>query len=65
MSGQSNEAAPPDTQITRTPLKLLGAHFAFVTVSTPSSRTLIPGELSSLRRAAVVPLYLQQASLLI
>ena len=65
MTEQSSEAAPPEIQITRTPLKLLGAHFVPVAVSPLSSRTLLPGELSSARRPAIVPLYLQQASLLI
>jgi hypothetical protein len=65
MSEQSNEAAPPETQNTRAPLKLLGAHFAPVALSPFASRTVVPGDTSSSRRAAVVPLYLQQASLLI
>ena len=65
MSEQSNETTPPETQAARTPLKLLGPHFVPVAVSSLSSRTVLPGESSSLRRASVVPLYLQQASLLI
>jgi hypothetical protein len=64
VSEQSNEATPTETQTTRTPLKLLSPHFA-PAVAPFSSRTLLPGEPSSLRRAAFVPLYLQQASLLI
>ena len=65
MSEQSNEGAPPETQPVRTPLKLLGPHVVPVALSGVSSRTLLPGESSWLRRAAIVPLYLQQASLLI
>jgi hypothetical protein len=65
MSEESSETAPAQTQLTRTPLKLLGAHFAPVAVSPLASHTLIPGESSSLPRSAIVPLYLQQASLLI
>ena len=64
VSEQSNEATPTETQTTRTPLKLLSPHFA-PTVSPYLSRTFLPGEPSSPRRAAFVPLYLQQASLLI
>ena len=65
MSEQSNEGAPPETQPARTPLKLLAQHCVPVALSSFSSHTLLPGESSSLRRAAIVPLYLQQASLLI
>jgi len=65
MSEQSNEGAPPETQSVRTPLKLLAPHFVAVALSTFSSRTFLPGESSSWRRTAFVPLYLQQASLLI
>jgi hypothetical protein len=64
MSEQSDEATPTETRITRTPLKLLSPHVAPFAVSF-SSRALLPGESSSVRRASVVPLYLQQASLLI
>ena len=65
MSQQSTEAAPGETQITRTSLKLLGAHFISIPASSVSSRTLILGDLPAPRRPAAVPLYLQQASLLI
>jgi hypothetical protein len=65
MSEQSSETAPPETQAARTPLKLFGPHVVPMAVSAFASRTLLPGESSSLRRASVVPLYLQQASLLI
>jgi hypothetical protein len=65
MSEQSDEAAPPETQPTRTSLKLLSPHVAPIAVSPLASRVLLPGESFSPRRAAVVPLYLQQASLLI
>jgi hypothetical protein len=65
MSEQSDDAAPPETRLTRTSVKLLSPHFAPFAVSACSSHTGLPGESSSLRRAAVVPLYLQQASLLI
>ena len=63
-SEQSNDATPPETQTTRPVLTLLGPHFvpasdAFV------ARTPIPLDTFVPRRAAVVPLYLQQASLLI
>jgi len=65
MSEQSSETATPEIQAARTPLKLLGPDVVPMGVSVFTSRALLPGEWSSLRRAAVVPLYLQQASLLI
>jgi hypothetical protein len=65
MSEQSNEGAPPETQPVRTTLKLLAPQVVPVALSTFASQALLPGESSSLRRAAIVPLYLQQASLLI
>jgi hypothetical protein len=65
MSEQSSETAPPETQAARTPLQLLAPHFVPVALSSFSSHALVPGVSSSLRRAAIVPLYLQQASLLI
>ena len=65
MTDQSAETAPAETQITRTPVKLFGPHFAPVDVSTFSSRTLGLSESPGFVRASVVPLYLQQASLLI
>jgi hypothetical protein len=64
MSQQSSEAAPTETQTVRTPLKLIAPQFASVAASF-SSRALTLGDSSSLHRASVVPLYLQQASLLI
>jgi len=65
MSEESSETAPPETQAARTPLQLLVPHFVPVALSSFSSHALLPGVSSSLRRASVVPLYLQQASLLI
>jgi hypothetical protein len=62
MSDSSSNAAPPETQATRTPIKLLGLHVALVSDSS-AARTPIPTETS--RRASGVPLYLRQASLLI
>jgi hypothetical protein len=65
MSEQSNDGAPPENQPARTPLKLFAPHFVTVALSSMSARPLLPGESSLLRRAAAVPLYLRQASLLI
>jgi hypothetical protein len=64
MSEQSNDTAPPETQAAGPSLKLLAPHFA-VLVDRGAMRVPIPVESSAARRAAVVPLYLQQASLLI
>ena len=64
MSEQSNDAAPPDTQAARPTLTLLNPHI--VPVVDPSAvRTPIPVESFAARTASVVPIYLQQASLLI
>jgi hypothetical protein len=65
MSEQSTDGAPPETSPARTPLKLLSPHLAPVALSSFSSHAVLPGESCSLRRASVVPLYLQQAPLLI
>jgi hypothetical protein len=62
MSEQSNDAAPPETQTAGPSLKLLTPHFA--ALADPGA-VRMPVESSAARRAAVVPLYLQQASLLI
>jgi hypothetical protein len=60
----SSDATPPDTQTTRPVLTLLGPHF--VPASDPFvARTPVPLDAFVPRRAAVVPLYLQQSSLLI
>ena len=64
MSEQSNDAAPPETQAAGRALKLLTPHFAAL-VDPGAVRVPIPVESFAARRAAVVPLYLQQASLLI
>jgi hypothetical protein len=64
MSEQSNDATPPDPQIARPVLKLVDAHFVPL-ADTLAARTPISIEDVSARRAAVVPLYLRQASLLI
>ena len=64
MSEQSNDAAPPETQAAGPSLKLLAPHFAAF-VDPGAVRMPIPVESFAARRAAVVPLYLQQASLLI
>lgn len=64
MSEQSNDAAPPETQAAGPSLKLLAPHFAAL-VDPGAVRMPIPVESFAARRAAVVPLYLQQASLLI
>ena len=63
MSEQANDAAPPETQAAGPSLKLLVPHFAAL-VDPGGVRMSIPIE-SFARRAALVPLYLQQASLLI
>jgi hypothetical protein len=63
-SEQSNDAAPPETQAAGPSLKLLVPHFAEFT-EPGAMRAPIPVESFAARRAAVVPLYLQQASLLI
>ena len=63
-SEQSNDAAPPETQAAGPSLKLLAPHF--VEFADPGAmRAPIPVESFAVRRAAVVPLYLQQSSLLI
>ena len=64
MSEQSNDAAPPEAQAAGPSLKLLVPHFAAL-VDPGAVRMPIPVESFAARRAAVVPLYLQQASLLI
>jgi hypothetical protein len=64
MSEQSNDAAPPEARAAGSSLKLLVPHFA-VLVDPGALRLPIPVESFAARRAAVVPLYLQQASLLI
>ena len=64
MSEQSNDAAPPEAQAAGPSLKLLSPHFAAL-VDPGAVRILIPVESFAARSAAVVPLYLQQASLLI
>ena len=64
MSEQSNDAAPPETQAAGPSLKLLAPHVAAF-VDPGAMRAPIPVESFAARRAAVVPLYLQQASLLI
>ena len=64
MSEQSNDATPPDAQIARPVLKLADLHV--VLLADPlAARTPFAIEDVALRRAAVVPLYLRQASLLI
>jgi hypothetical protein len=63
-SEQSNDAAPPETQAAGPSLKLLAPHFAEF-ADPGAMRAPIPVESFAARRAAVVPLYLQQASLLI
>ena len=64
MSEQSNEAIPPDARIARPILKLVDFHFVpfgdFL-----AAPTLLSVDNRAARRAAVVPLYLRQASLLI
>jgi hypothetical protein len=64
MSQQSNDATPPDAQIARPVLKLVDPQFAPFT-DTFAARAPIPVEDVTARSAAVVPLYLRQASLLI
>jgi hypothetical protein len=64
MSEQSNDAAPPETRAAGPSLKLLAPLFAAL-VDPGAVRMPIPVESSAARRAAVVPLYLRQASLLI
>jgi len=64
MSEQSNDATPPDAQIARPLLKLTNLHFVSLG-DAPVSRVPVTVENVAARRAAVVPLYLQQASLLI
>ena len=64
MSEQANDATPPETQAAGPSLKLLTTHFA-VLVDPGAVRMPIPVESFAARRAAVVPLYLQQSSLLI
>lgn len=64
MSEQSSDTAPPETQASRPSLKLLTPHFVPV-VDIGALRAPIPDESFTARRAPVVPLYLQQASLLI
>ena len=66
MSEQSNDATPPDAQIARSTLKLVNLQFVPL-VDTLAARTpiSIPVDDVAARRAAVVPLYLRQASLLI
>ncbi len=64
MSPQSNGAAPPETQAVRPPLKLLISHFVPF-IDPGVSRVAIPSESLAARPAFVVPLYIQQASLLI
>jgi hypothetical protein len=61
---QSSDATPPDTQIARPVLTLLGPHLVPAS-DTFVARTPVPFDTFGPRRAAVVPLYLQQASLLI
>ncbi len=61
---QSNDATPPETQTARPVLTLLGPHFV-PAGDTFAARTPVPCDTFVSRRAAVVPLYLQQASLLI
>ena len=62
MSEESSETAPAQTQITRTSLKF-DSHFVAIAVLTPSPSAL--PDSPALRRGSPVPLYLQQASLLI
>lgn len=64
MSEQSNDAAPPEAQAAGPSLKLLAPDFA-VLVDPGAMRVPILVESSAARRAPIVPLYLQQASLLI
>lgn len=64
VSEQSNDATPPDPQIARGALKLVDLHFVPL-ADTLAARTPISVEDAAARRAAVVPLYLRQASLLI
>ena len=64
MSEQSNDTAPPETQAAGPSLKLLAPHLATL-VDPGAVRVPIPVESFAARRAVVVPLYLQQASLLI
>jgi hypothetical protein len=64
MSEQSNEATPPDAQSARPFLKLVDLHFLPL-ADTLAARPPISLEHAAARRAAVVPLYLRQASLLI
>ena len=61
---QSSDATPPDTQTARPVLTLLGPHFV-PAGDIFAARTPVPCDTFVSRRAAVVPLYLQQASLLI
>ena len=64
MSEQSNDTAPPEARTAGPSLKLLVPHFAAL-VDPGVVRVPIPIDSFTVRRAAVVPLYLQQASLLI
>ena len=64
MSPQSNGAAPPETQLIRPALKLLISHFGPF-LDPGVSRLAIPSESLVARPAFAVPLYLQQAPLLI
>ena len=64
MSEQSNDATPPDAPITRPILKLVDLHFAPLADTLVARTRIVVGDLAG-RPAAVVPLYLRQASLLI
>jgi hypothetical protein len=62
MSDTAGSPTPSETQAARPPVKSPGLPVVLLTDSS-AARTPVPTE--SLRRAAVVPLYLRQASLLI
>lgn len=65
MSEQSSEVAPPESQVARPRLELLGAAFSPVADWVLPSRTLVLTVSLASRRATPVPLYLQRISLLI
>lgn len=64
MSEQSSSATPPDAPIARPVLKLVDLH-SVPLADTLVARTRISADDLAARQAAVVPLYLRQASLLI
>lgn len=65
MSNQSTEGAPTDAQPIRPSLKLLGPQFTHLSDIFSPPRSTLFVDWAIAQRAACVPLYLRQASLLI